>query len=61
MLKAQIFEKKDFVPAKKTLSTIFSRIIKSVEPQWTYCEDPKGFLTLTVEVLRLFLAHLKNS
>ena len=58
LLKTQFFEKKAKFPVKKTLWPNFSRIIERDKHQWTICKGPKGFLVITVELIREFFKDL---
>ena len=55
LLKTQNFEKKSNLSSeKKKLWPIFSPVIECHKPQQTFCKDPKGILTITVEPMRAF-------
>ena len=56
----QTFQKKATFPVIKDFGLIFSRIIECFKLQGTTFKGPKGFLTVAVEVIGLFLSHLRN-
>ena len=45
---------------KKILWPIFSRNIECDKPQGTVCKGPKGFLVISVEVIRDFFKDLRG-
>ena len=59
MLKTQIKKKANF-PMKKNFWPIFSPIIGCDKPQQIIYESQQGFLTITMEVIRSFLKHLRG-
>ena len=59
LLKTKILEKKKAIfPVKKKFWPISSRIIECYKSQGTRCNGPRGFWTITVEVIGSFLQHL---
>ena len=57
-MKTQIFEKKAIFPVKNILWPIFSRKIECDKPHGTFCKGPKGFLVMTVELIRKLFKDL---